>query len=358
MLGAVAANRLDGDPVWLVLVGPPGGGKSELLGSLSGLEGVHAVATLTEAALLSGTPKKEHEAAAKGGLLRAIGSSGIIVAKDFGSILSMNRDTRAALLAALREVFDGAWTRHVGTGGGLTLAWTGKVGLIAGCTPTIDRHHGVMGAMGERFILYRLPDVDGNEQARRALAHAGREQAMRRDLNQAVASLFRTELAHPQPLDDDDTERLISLSTLVVRCRSSVERDSYTRDVELIPEPEAPTRLVVVLSRLLSGLDAIGADRATAWPIVTKAALDSIPALRRDAITTLHDVDQATTTQIAQAISYPTQTARRALEDLAAHGITNREPGGQGKPDNWSLSDFARSRYAAATTVPEVSVLL
>lgn len=31
VLSAVAANYLDGDPVWLVLVGPPGGGKTEPL---------------------------------------------------------------------------------------------------------------------------------------------------------------------------------------------------------------------------------------------------------------------------------------------------------------------------------------
>src|SRR5213076_55141 len=124
----------------------------------------------------------EHASDAKGGLLRSIGGFGIIAAKDFGSVLNMNRDARAAVLAALREIYDGAWTRHVGTDGGRTLTWAGKVGLVAGCTPTIDRHHAVMGAMGERFVLFRLPEVEGDEQARRALAHAGREGAMRAEL--------------------------------------------------------------------------------------------------------------------------------------------------------------------------------
>ncbi len=59
VLGAVAANRLDGDPVWLQVIAPPGFGKTEVLLSIADLDDVHLASTITEAALLSGTPKKE-----------------------------------------------------------------------------------------------------------------------------------------------------------------------------------------------------------------------------------------------------------------------------------------------------------
>lgn len=115
MLAAVVANRLPGDPIWVLFVGPPGGGKSEMLASLSNLPDVHPAATLTEAALLSGTPQKDRSATAKGGLLRSIGDFGIIVAKDFGSVLSMNRDARALVAGRaprdLRRKLDAA-RRH------------------------------------------------------------------------------------------------------------------------------------------------------------------------------------------------------------------------------------------------------
>src|SRR5262245_4083348 len=40
VFGAIAANRLEGDPVWLGLIAPPSSAKTEILNSLSGLPNV------------------------------------------------------------------------------------------------------------------------------------------------------------------------------------------------------------------------------------------------------------------------------------------------------------------------------
>jgi predicted transcriptional regulator len=154
-------------------------------------------------------------------------------------------------------------------------------------------------------------------------------------------------------LSEQETGRLISLTQLVVRGRSAVERDGYSREIELIPESEAPTRLVVVLARLLGGLDALGASRADGWAVVTKAALDCIPAIRRAAIGVLFDAtDALKTAGVSEAIDYPTATTQRALEDLTAHGIAKRNAG---KVNTWELSDFGREHYGAALDSPETS---
>lgn len=352
-LGAVAANLLPGDPVWLLLIGPPGSGKTEILQSLTRLSAVHSTATFTPASLLSGTSKRERADTASGGLLREVGQRGLIVCKDFGSVLSMHRDARAETLAAMREMYDGSWTRRVGTDGGQALHWTGKVGFLGGATQTIDRHHAVMASMGERFLLVRLPSLDPEKQARRALSHSARSKEMREELSKAVAALFEHGIGEPFPLDETFREHLIALAMLVVKCRSAVERDGYKREVELVPDAEAPTRLIVVLDRLRAGLEAIGIDRTKVWSVVRDAALDSIPSLRRRVVEHLADLEgQADTSEIAKALRYPTQTTRRALEDLHAHRILDRVKHGQGRSDEWSLSAWAAPLLNAVRDTP------
>jgi hypothetical protein len=346
-LGAAAANLLDKeDPVWWLLVGATSGGKTEIISALTGLPNVNLASTLTEASLLSGTSKKERAANAKGGLLREIGDFGILVCKDFTSILSMSGDARSSALAALREVYDGSWTRHVGTDGGQKLHWAGKVGFVGGVTPTIDRHHTVMAVMGQRFLLHRLPvaDKQDNKQTKIALGRKGKAQSMREELSLAVRRLFLG-IGDRQPteLDEAEQDRLGGLADFVVVCRSAVERGGRNFDIELIPEPEGAARLALQLRALAYGLDVLGVDRQRAWQVITKTALDCVPAIRLRVLQGLWNSDgDIETPTLAARLGYPTPTARRALEDLGAHELVERTSRGTGRSsDTWVLGDWA-----------------
>lgn len=347
VIGAVAANYLPGAPVWLVLVSPPSNGKTELLSSLGRLPQVRAASTLTVASLLSGTPGRERAQAAKGGLLREVGDFGIVVLKDLGSLLSMRPDDKAEVFAALREVYDGAWVRYVGADGGRQLSWEGKLGLVAGATPVLDRHHGVLSVMGERFLLCRLPE-GSEEQAERALAHTGdRESEMRRELASAVERVFALPRREPRALDDVERRELVGLAALVARARSPVERDRQTREIELVPGAEGPARLAKTLERLLAGLDSLGCDRELARRVVRRVALDSMPALRRRVLERLcAATTPVSTSTLAIAVHTPTNTVRRALEDLAAYQLVVRTKQAEGKPDLWHAANWTKERFA------------
>jgi hypothetical protein len=208
-LATVVANRLAGDPVWLLLVGPPSSGKSEALGALSELPESHAVSTFTEGGLLSGSPTKKGSGAS-GGLLREIGERGLIVASDFGTLLNEHGSTRNRMFALLREVFDGQLVRHLGTNGGRTFGWSGHVGFIGACTDAIDGPSINMGLLGERFCRYRIPPASPEDELRACQmtdANAGRQHEIRAEraiaVKHFIASFHSPAISRPWPVPNE-----------------------------------------------------------------------------------------------------------------------------------------------------------
>lgn len=346
----VVANNTPGDPVWGLLVGPPSNGKTEIIQSTGTLPYIVKAALVTEAALLSGTSRKEKSKDATGGLLRKIGDYGILLVKDFTSVLSQNKDTSRSALAALREIYDGEWDRPVGTDGGKVLHWDGKCGLIGGVTPTIDRYGAVLGALGDRFILLRIGEIDPTKMATSALDQGDNEQKMRQELGEAMTGLIGSadHTKVNRPLTDEERNKLVRLATYTARSRTPVERNGYTREVEVLPEPEGPARLVKQYRRLLGGLEAIGADSPTAWSVLGRVARDCAPAMRTAVIAALLATPGETKTgDVAEAVKVTGRTARQQLEDLELLGLVDRHREGSGETATnwWNASPWLRNYY-------------
>ena len=218
--------------------------------------------------------------------------------------------------------------------------------LLGGVTQAIDLHHAVMASLGERFLLYRIAEVDADDLADAALGSVGKEAMMRRELSAAVRSFCECAISPAPLLSPEDRRWLVNLSTLVSRCRSAVERDGYNREIELIPDAEMPGRLARTLAQLFAGLGALRVTSDERRRLIKKTALDCVPSTRRRTLQLLADNGGLlSTTAIASSLGYPSATARRALEDLAAHALVSRESGGQGKADSWSLTAWTTERW-------------
>ena len=357
VLAAYVANMcLDGDPVWLMLVGGSGVGKTERIMPVTAMPNVVLSSTITgEAALLSATPKKDRADSATGGLLRQLGEHGMLILKDFTSVLSMSRDARAAVLAALREVYDGRWDRNYGSDGGQTLTWKGKCGLLAGCTTAIDSAHSVMAAMGTRFVFVRLPRSDLGKISQSALEHMGREQEMRTGLAEVTAGLLANLPGKPHPLGPEVTSALVGLACLASQARSPVQRD-WKGEIELVLDAEAPTRIIKQLGQIWRACGMLGLGTTDSWEVVRRAGIDSVPKLRGSIIRYLAaSGSPQSTTDVASAVDHPTRSALRALEDLSAHDVVTRITAGQGHAHTWVLSDRARGWFDVTGTLPEMA---
>jgi hypothetical protein len=359
VLAAAIANRMDeGDPVWLVVVAGSSRGKTELVTPLDALPEVHVTGKLTEASLLSGTSRKERAANAKGGLLREIGDRGTLVVKDLGAILSLHRDSRAEVLQALREVYDGLYTRDVGSDGGRRLRWEGRIGLIAAGTTAIDSAHAVVSALGERWLTIRLPETGREEIARMALGRSGTAE-MRARLREVV-SCFVEHVDPPaiMPLDAADENLVVAVSSLATLARSPVDRDGYSREIVLVHDSEGPARLARQLHKLTCALHAMGLARPGIRDLVVKIGYDSIPSPRREVLVhLLEHAEPARTADIATGVDLRTRSVERACEELTAHRLLNRGKAGEHDkaPNLWTATYDAKRLYQAISASPDLS---
>ena len=353
VLATAAAERLDGDPAWLLVVSGSGAAKTETISPLRAAGAVEVSHISGEAALLSGTSSRERAEHATGGLLRQIGERGLLVIKDVTSILSMNRDTRAAVLAALREIYDGHWTRYVGTDGGQTLSWRGRLVVIGAVTTAWDRAHQVISTMGDRFVLVRI-DSGTNRLAagRQALGNVGAEQAMRAELGDVVARL----LASVDPsadvnLTDDEQDILLALADVVTRARTAVDRDrSGTPD--FVHAFEMPTRFAKQLAQIARGCLALGMTRQRALDVAVRAAGDTMPPLRRLVLGDILEHPMSRTIDVAKRVRKPWQTINRVLQELHLLELlaAEYEPWGNGERELYSLAESVDEHSVRALT--------
>jgi len=344
VLATVAVESLDGDPLWLLLISGSGNAKTE---TVQALDGVNAIITSTissAGALLSATAKKERAKDATGGLLRKMEPRGVAVIKDVTSILSMSGDARAEVLGALREVYDGRWSRNVGTDGGLTLEWAGRVAVIGAVTTAWDKAHACIASMGDRFVLVRMDSTKGRQAAgRKAIGNTGSEIAMRAELAAAVAGVLAGMDPVPITVTDAETDVLLAAADLVTLARTGVEYD-YRGDVIDAHAPEMPTRFAKQLAQVVRGGVAIGMDRADALRLAIRCGRDSMPPLRLAIIDDLAENPHSSTAEIRKRMGKPRATVDRQLQALHMLGVLDCDE----EQVTWSGRDATRWYYQLA----------
>jgi len=362
VLAAAAVEQLDGDPLWLLLLSGSGNAKTETVQALSGAGAVSVSTVSSEGALLSATPQKDKASDATGGLLRQIGGRGVLVIKDVTSLLSMNRDMRSQVLGALREVYDGRWTRSVGADGGRSLCWEGRIVLVGAVTTAWDSARDVVAAMGDRFVVVRMDSHHGRQAAgRRAIGNTGSEELMRAELAEAVGGVIASMDTTPTTLTAEETDVLLAAADVVTLARTGVEYD-HRGDVIDAHAPEMPTRFAKQLAQVVRGSVAIGVSRAEALRLAIRCARDSMPPLRLSIVDDLAKHPGSTTADIRKRINKPRNTVDRQLQALHMLGVLDcREEEatyGESTRTRWfySLADNIEPRSLDPARVPDLSV--
>lgn len=352
---ATSHYDLTAAPVWAFIVGPSGSGKTRIIiESVAGLPDAHKMGDLTPQTFISGFAKRGHGQ----GFLKRLGSSGILLFKDFTTLMSKRAEARAEIAAQMRELYDGVFNKE--TGAGTSETWQGKVSVLAACTPAIERQWGVLRDLGERFVTVRWRREDGIISGRRALEQRFKDGSIDKTTRELAynlvdpATLDKTPIEIPESL----SEPLLHLAEMVAIARANVYRENGHGEITDIAEPESPARFAKCLAVVLNGYARMlrRTPGLEDYRLVNRVAWDSIPAQRADILSSIPIDGAATFAELTERTGIPETTLERQLENLAALKALIGEGGEGATLKRWRFTDsYTNVRKVALGPLPHIS---
>jgi len=355
MFGAVLANRMEGDPIWLFLVAPPGGSKTELLMSLTDAPLIHTLSAVTPHALISGATTM---GSGDPSLIPKLNGK-VLIIKDFTAVLSLQAPARDEIFGILRDAYDGRCAKTFGNG--ITRSYESTFGIISGVTGIIEMHGASSTSLGERFLRYRVHTLSGSSIAAgdriidAALSNINKETTMREELREIAAEAlnWQPDLKKIPRLNRAVLEKIRKLAQWVAALRGVVHRERYTREVEIRPQAEVGTRIAKQLGRLAIGVamyHRLGEvdDVSDPYQIITKVARSTVPDRVEDVVRCLYlggDLEGVHTffdvSEIATKSRYPPSTVSSVLQDLELLRVTQKDGKGITR-GGWRLTNAMR----------------
>lgn len=347
---AVIANQLVGSkrkPVWIVFVAPPGGGKSDVTGTVTGVQKYNdetkevsnlceEISDLTTASFASGMNSNSGETSM---IKRMNKKGGMFLFKDFTTLLSKRHEDLAAIMSYLREIYDGKFEKKFGNG--KVVSWEGKVGLIASCTTIIYYKLPELSVMGDRMMMYQVEQPDRMEVQQKIWENEdagvdGSEEmsmAMRDYIHKVMDFIDKNKQEVDNTKIDEETRKeFFDVADFTSQARSGVVWNYKKDTIAFVPDPEMPTR---VLRQLIAFANALmvmnmsengnGILTENDKKLIYKLAFDSIPSQRREVLRTVGTYRVGATIEgIADKIGMPYDSVKIITDELVAIKVFDR----------------------------------
>lgn len=333
MAAYVLAVRLPIPPPWLFLLGSSSGGKSMLLNSLAKVKGYYSLDDLSSNSFISGARSSAGETS----LLFELPRHGFLVFKDFTTILSKQKEQRAAIIGLLRKIYDGEFDRKTGNMAS-TQRWEGKIGVLGGSTSSFYTKMGDFSDMGERTLAYKFQQPEKRTLGMKIFDDGIRDDEAKKAMREGFKNYLDNENFNlPQEatqlpkFDRQTQEDILDLADLTTQARSSVERNMYDYDqsITAIHYEEQIARFQKEIMAMSYGFmfinqhdtgsyDLLPEDKRTLYNI----ALDTIPLNRRLVMVQVTKMGGSTTVKnICQYLGLDQKAVKLALGDMHAHKI-------------------------------------
>jgi len=330
IFGSIIGNRQAGDPLWMFIVAPPGGTKTEPLRTLAAAPHIVYKNTLSAKSLVSG---QIMAAGADPSLLPRLHEK-ILVVEDWTALLSLPAAFREEIFGILRSAFNGTYERDYGNG--RIFKCDCHFGILAAVTPAIEHEAEQMAALGERFLSY-YPPIPRDIRGRRPFLEAARRNTSRvSEMREELLATSSLVLKHNFTISPDVptamADRTIDAAQWTSMMRGVVKRERFSSMREVTHEPyaELGTRLVTQFTKLLDGIGRfrrVGTVTEREFEIVRRIAYGSTPSDRRRFIEVMWCDNSRgwSTAEISDATGLPRHPmCERIAETLSLLGIIRK----------------------------------
>lgn len=341
---AVVISCVFQNPVmlWLLFVGVPSSGKTELV-RLTRKSGItYYLDNLTQNAFISGEratkSQKVHD------LLPELDKMCLVI-KDWTSIFSLDEKMTKKLLGDLVGIYDKEFIKFSSRRG--IVGYASAFSQLGCITPaTLNKHTQYMNMVGPRFLCYTMPVITQEERDRSfELIFSNTDRSLlEKEANLYVASYIR-QLAEKtlqiKPLSKDVQVYLRTAADLMSNCRGIVilqsssfkndDGDNVTYYDVLEVQIEDPWRAVQQLKSLaiylafIVGKDEVGVEELA---IIKEIVISSMPADRSQALRAIKEQSGTITAKtLADLSEKSNRTSRRLLDELSALRVLEKIKG-------------------------------
>ena len=335
MFSTVFANMLEGLPVWLFFIAPPGELKTALLETLSKSRHIVTTTTLTPAALIPGM--RSSDDVRDNSILKAVNGK-IFVINEFTPILEKDPRERREIFGILRQAYDGYAEKWFASH---KKSYETHFGFIAGVTPAIDAYSPALSIMGARFINYRLNKdatiQDEISNIKKAMTNVTKENAMKKELQELVMRFLEKPLPEKMPILTDEQEgQIIAMAMFTACLRAAIVKDPFTQEEQVLPFREAGTRLAMVYKKLSFGFCFYFSKSEISEYIldyIREICVDTCPSITLNIIRIMYESyietgkEEFQTNQLEKILSVCQMTIIRITRDLELLNILEKISG-------------------------------
>lgn len=359
LLSIVVGSKMSTPTTWIYIVGPSSGGKGTVLSVLNKIKFIEQVSDLTPNTLLSGMTIAGKETS----LLNKLGNNFCVTMKDYTTLISKDETAQGQIMAQMREVYDGYYTKM--TGNGKTLAWgtkekPWKSTFIMATTEEIYSLQEKFVGMGTRAINYVFEPQDRKKTMRASLLNKKNNEVfteklteLQNDVRDFVDEMITNAPTDLPPIPEMLEDEIIDVADLASKCRSVVKRD-YRGEKSLALSAEFPMRMgeqLLAIAQLMAYING-GELTPTMKACIHKCAFDSIPKQRRIIMEIVARHPKIEIIGLAMQINYPPNLVRAWVEDLNMFAIVDREK--HGRKEYWRIKPEYRATLVKYLGIEQV----